>query len=932
MKHFNALLVLIAFAFATKSLHAQTIKPYLQAAKSESVWVSWKTDNENGTNPTVIYGLTANNLNLNATGTRVNLEPQDPGYNTPYHWHNVKLIGLTPDTGYYYQVKSGASDESTVHYFKTPKAEGSSSGKLRFIFLGDHQLINYQGQPYYKFNELVQAAKDKAEQLYGTPIADHINLIVNDGDQVDLGNLTHYEKIHFEKQNIITPSLPLITAVGNHEVYGSMGINAYYEHFILDDNLTYQGINSNTERYYAYQMENVLFVVFDTELQGNTQTAWGNAVINAAKNDANVDWIITTAHRPFQAEQYSNDYSPWYNTTILPNLKTTDKFVLHVAGHHHLYSRGQFKDHNGYHMISGGTAWPQYWGDSNNETDHEETIGSWSNFAYQIMEIDNDAQEFKVQSYTIGSLTTSKNNELLDEFHYKKNSANPDTPTVTNTITAPVNLPYTFNSSAYSTTSSEAYYSTQFQISSASDFSILEVDRFRSKDNFYGPAATTDETANIGEGLGIFDYTVNTNQLNNGTHFIRVRHRDENLKWSNWSAPLSFTVTGSIDGTPNLELSSTYYNVSEPVQIDYTNGPGNNTDWIGLYKKGQTPGGPASTSWSYVNGNTSGNLSLTIANNAANKNREYFVVFFENDTYTEVAPRKEFWFGDIPTLTSDFTEYNLGDPVNITYANSPFNTNDWIAIYKVGFEPGVGTNTTWQYTDAINGTRTFNNLPKGYYYATYHILDGYKEIGERVYFQVGDQITNISTNKTTYDLDEEIQVTFNDGPGLEKDWLGIFNDGDTPGTDQLFTYKYFDGLANGTTTISETSGTSGEPNQVPDTVGDYFIVMFTDDSYDEVSNRVYFNVVDNTLSTFTFDEKEGKNIKLFPNPIEDFAKIEANHNISKLELFNLNGKKLFDFKNVNKREFKLEKGHLASGTYLLKIHADKIYEMKIVIK
>jgi len=212
--------------------NAQTIITYLQAAKAESVWVSWKTDNENGINPTVEYGLTETNLNLTATGTKENLEPQDPAYNTPYHWHNVKLTGLNPNTGYYYKVKSGATDESATHYFKTPKAIGADNGKLRFIFLGDHQLINYQGQPYHKFNELVQAAKNKAEELYGTPIADHINLIVNDGDQVDLGNLTHYEKIHFEKQNIITPILPLITAVGNHEVYGSMGINAYEEHFI----------------------------------------------------------------------------------------------------------------------------------------------------------------------------------------------------------------------------------------------------------------------------------------------------------------------------------------------------------------------------------------------------------------------------------------------------------------------------------------------------------------------------------------------------------------------------------------------------------------------------------------------------------------------------------------------------------------------------
>ena len=536
MLHKKLLLPLLSLLFLLggQIVVAQQVKPYLQAAKPTSIWINWKTDN--GTNPEVKYGLTATSLTNTVTGTTKNLSPQDSGYPNPYHWHKVKLTGLTPNTGYYYKVKSGSSDESAVHYFKTPPAYGTKNGKLRFIVLGDHQLINYQNQPYMKFNELVQAAKSKAEQLYGTPIGEHIDLIINDGDQVDTGNLTQYEQIHFKKQSYITPSIPLITAVGNHELYGTMKLDAYYEHFILDDNFTYQGINSNTERYYAYQMANVLFIVLDTELQGTTQQNWATSVINAAGTDANVDWIITTSHRPYQAEQYSNDYSPWYNSNILPVLKTNNKFALHIAGHHHLYSRGQFKDHPGYHIISGGTAWPQYWGDSSNEIDHEETQGSWSNFAYQIIEIDNPNKAMKVQSYSIGSLTTTKNNVMLDEFHMKRDQAVPNKPSITNTISTNLTLPYTFNSSAYSTTSGEDYNSTQFQISANASFSVLERDVFRNRDNYYGKLdGKKDETKNIGEGAGIFNLTIGTNQLNNGTHYIRVSHRDKSLNWSAWS-------------------------------------------------------------------------------------------------------------------------------------------------------------------------------------------------------------------------------------------------------------------------------------------------------------------------------------------------------------------------------------------------------------
>lgn len=842
MKKKLLFLSLLGVLLLLNHARAQYVKPYLQAAKPTSVWISWKTDN--GTDPVVNYGISAGSLTQKAYGSTVDLEPKDYTYNTPYHWHNVKLTGLTPDTGYYYEVRSGASDRSEVHYFRTPPAFGSKKDKLRFIVLGDHQVLNYQGSPYMKFNELVQAAKSKAEQLYGTPIADNINLIINDGDQVDVGTLNHYENIHFAKQSYITPNLPLITAVGNHETYGSMGIEAYYEHFILDDEFDYQGAGSGTERYYSYQMDNVLFMVLDTELSGNTQLNWAKSVISKATADNSVDWIITISHRPYQAEQYSNDYSTWYGNSVLPVLKSTGKFALHIAGHHHLYARGQFKDHSGYHMISGGTAWPQYWGDSGNETDHQETQGSWSNFAYQIIEIDNVREEMKVQSYTIGSLDKVKNNELLDEFHLKRGLARPARPSVVNNVTGPVTLPYTFKSSDYHSAAQEPYNSTQFQVSSTEDFSTVKIDEFRHFENHYGPDGQRDETRNIGLGLGIFELTIRPNQLSNGSYFVRVRHRDQSLNWSEWSSPLSFQVSGSVDADPVISLNKQSYLPNETIRVSYANAPGNAKDWIGIYKKGDVPGMNSSSQWAYISGNSNGTVSFNIAESG-----EYFVALFENDGYTELTERIYFWVGSTPVLTSDKPAYEEGENVSISYNSAPANQEDWIGIYKVGVEPSAGAYASWQRVNGTSGTLTFSGLPKGYYYAVYHLNNGYMEVGERIYFQVGTQITIISTDKDSYSLGEAVTITFAGAPGKEKDWLGIYHDGDTPGIEQLYTYKYFDGLAEGTTVIDGTDGNEGAPNQLPAEAGRYFIVMFTDDSYNEVSNRVYFDVTNSGAET-----------------------------------------------------------------------------------
>ena len=842
----RTILTLSILAFVLSG-QAQTIKPYLQAAKPNSIWINWKTNN--GFNPSVVFGNSPGSLDNTAIGNTINLEPEDPGYNTPYHYHSVQLTDLTPNTGYYYRALSGSADQSDIHYFRTPPALGTDEGKLRFIFLGDHQIINYQGQPYMKYNELVQAAKAKAEELYGTPIADNINLIVNDGDQVDLGRLLDYEKIHFEKSSYLTPNLPIITAVGNHETYGAMGIESYYDHFVLDDEWHYNNIYSGTERYYAYQLGNALFVVLDTELNGNTQLDWLQNVISEAANDPGVGWIISIAHRPYQAEQYSNDYSPWFANNAKSVLTQTDKYILHIGGHHHLYSRGQYKDHNGYHIISGGTAWPQYWGDSSNEVDLDETQGSWSNFAFQIMEIDNDAQSMQVKSYTIGSLYTDKDNELLDEFHYFKNQPVPDQPTLSGPpLTEPLNLPITFSSSDYSSSGTELLNSTHFQVSNASDFSVISTESFRHKENWYGPlnGSITDETQNIGLGDGILEYTINNFGLNNGTHFIRVRHRDENLGWSPWSEALEFEVTGSIDGETVLVLDKPYFETNEPINITYLNGNGHPQSWIGIYNQGDVPGAIPSTTWNYVGGNVSGIQSFSLAQSGI-----YFAAFFEDDDYEEMAERVSFWVGATPELSTDQPIYQNTSPVTISYTNGPNNVNDWIGIYKAGTNIAEENLIAMQPIDVDANLNVFENLEEGFYFAAYHVQDSYINAGEPVYFQYGDTPTKVETNKTTYAIGEPIFITFEDGPGIEKDYIGVYEQG-TPAGSNLWTYKYFGGLASGTTVIDGLDGNSGAPNQLPDTIGAYYLAMYTNDSYTQVSNIVEFNI--DTITSVFLDQ------------------------------------------------------------------------------
>ena len=67
-----------------------------------------------------------------------------------------------------------------------------------------------------------------------------------------------------------------------------------------------------------------------------------------------------------------------------------------------------------------------------------------------------------------------------------------------------------------------------------------------------------------------------------------------------------FTNTFSVTdpSAPLVHTAKRIYAPGEPITITFTNGPANAKDWIGIYKKGQTPGAADSTTYRYVDGTT----------------------------------------------------------------------------------------------------------------------------------------------------------------------------------------------------------------------------------------------------------------------------------------------------------------------------------------
>ncbi|MDV4070744.1 endonuclease/exonuclease/phosphatase [Elizabethkingia anophelis] len=89
-----------------------------------------------------------------------------------------------------------------------------------------------------------------------------------------------------------------------------------------------------------------------------------------------------------------------------------------------------------------------------------------------------------------------------------------------------------------------------------------------------------------------------------------------------------------------IVLNKTSYKLNETIQASFSNGSSDPKAWIGIYKQGQTPGTNYSTKWQYTN-NINGTLNFALDTPGS-----YYIAFFKDNAYTEIAPRVYFTWGN----------------------------------------------------------------------------------------------------------------------------------------------------------------------------------------------------------------------------------------------------------------------------------------------
>lgn len=164
-----------------------------------------------------------------------------------------------------------------------------------------------------------------------------------------------------------------------------------------------------------------------------------------------------------------------------------------------------------------------------------------------------------------------------------------------------------------------------------------------------------------------------------------------------------------------------------------------------------------------------------------------------------------------PTVTTEYLAYAVGEPVRVSFANTPGGSTDWVGIYRPEHVPGPTPSTKWQYAGAgrTNGTLTFSAFSAaqtGDWVVYFFINDVYIQIATNFFSVAGPYDPFLRPDRSSYYLNGAITVSWTNSWGLDKDWIGLYTAANPPGQGNPVARLYVDGTATGNNSAGLTFG------------------------------------------------------------------------------------------------------------------------------
>ncbi len=295
--------------------------PYLQLSTPNSIIIRWRTNLPSDSR--VRYGTSVSNLNYVTSNATQKTE------------HEVQLVGLIPNTKYYYSVGTSASvlQGDANNYFITNPVVGTIT-PIRIWAIGDFGWGS--------------TAQDQVRDSYMNYTGStHTNVWLWLGDNAyNDGTDPEYQTKVFDKYPTQFKRWVVWPTSGNHDLHSADATNQtgpYFDNFTMPKAGEAGGVPSNTESYYSYNYANVHFICLESNDAAFRATS--GAMANWLRSDlaANTQrWTIVYFHHPpYSKGSHDSDNSSeliGMRTNIIPILETY-KVDLVLSGHSHSYER-----------------------------------------------------------------------------------------------------------------------------------------------------------------------------------------------------------------------------------------------------------------------------------------------------------------------------------------------------------------------------------------------------------------------------------------------------------------------------------------------------------------------------------------------------------------------------------------------------------------
>ncbi len=520
----NTLLLLLPlFMVAQKIEKSILVKPYLQDAEPTAIKIMWETSFN--AESLVEWGLTPK------LGKKTKGVTNKVNYSN-HRIHTVQLEGLKRFTTYYYRVKTGKIVSDT-YQFKTPPFS-SDNESFKIVAMSDMQMDhNYPD----KFSEIVNdGVLQYLKKEFKSDLPDNLAMVLVPGDLVENGTkYKQWKNDFFNPGENLFSEVPVYPVLGNHEQNSTF----YFKYFSLPEN----GTPAYNEHWWYKDYGNTRIIGLNSNKgyrDTKAQYQWLKTVLeNTEKNEA-IDFVFAQLHHPFKSELWIPGEEEFSGKIVklLEDFSTkTGKPSIHFFGHTHGYSRGQSKDHKHLwiNVASAGGAIDN-WGEFEGR-DYDEFTVTQDEYGFVMVEVDANSEnpKFTVKRITRGNNAIGiKNNVLSDSITVWKATRKPKTPKAiypnneTVAITGLVLKADTFASDF----NSAFHAASNWQISEDKSFEKPILDRWKQFENWYYMENRQKDDDLTNEEI--------SRLKPNTTYYWRVRYRDQNLNWSDWSEIKTF--------------------------------------------------------------------------------------------------------------------------------------------------------------------------------------------------------------------------------------------------------------------------------------------------------------------------------------------------------------------------------------------------------